>query len=385
MGKIRVRVLSENACGDINFRNISEISHASKLNADDTLLIVDNNGNGSMRNAAVKELAKFFSDINTTTQWYLPTTSGSNLEFKWSEDVPNAPDPITIDISSLIPLASETTDGRMSSADKITLDELAKGSSITPDDVKKAIYEIIDNNTIVIEDGVMKAVNTNIARVVKIILTADQWDTTTKTQKIPVELNTDERNVIDVDVASLSEWTSNGVVAISENSTGITFSCEQIPLVNLTCYLTSMPVIYDGTASAGTRDRVYVTETDLYKGMNGDGTIDSPATGTILDKFKTKLLSEIPSGGGTGNVSFDEYETGVSIKKGQFVIYNHSLFKALQDISAEENIAWDDDKFELAIGGDAYGFAYEQDGVLYIRLDSEPQTSHTIKNGIVYI
>ncbi len=157
MDKFSANIFSDKSYPSIKFKNVSEIERGDSLDPHDSFMVVKNDDNTSLQIIYLSDLAKYFSDVNVSNQWYLPTVSDGMLKFVWSEDVQNAPKPIIIDVSALIPLVSDTTDGRMSSSDKVKLDKLSSGSTVTPDDVKKVLSETIDNDTIIIENGVMKA------------------------------------------------------------------------------------------------------------------------------------------------------------------------------------------------------------------------------------
>ena len=71
-------------------------------------------------------------------------------------------------------------------------------------------------------------------------LTASGWDSETKQQTVEYELNTDNRNVVDITVGELPLWSTYNVYAVSETATGITFQCDSIPEEDLTFRITSM-------------------------------------------------------------------------------------------------------------------------------------------------
>ena len=141
MDKFSVNIFSDKSYPGMKFKNVSEIERGDSLDPHDSFMVVRNDDNASLQIIHLSDLAKYFSDVNVSNQWYLPTVSDSMLKFVWSEDVPNTPKPIVIDVSALIPLASDKTDGRMSSSDKVKLDNLSSGSTVTPDDVKKVLSE----------------------------------------------------------------------------------------------------------------------------------------------------------------------------------------------------------------------------------------------------
>lgn len=71
-------------------------------------------------------------------------------------------------------------------------------------------------------------------------LTVNGWSSNEQT--VTYAHDTSKRNVIDVDPASIEEWASCGVLAISETATGITFKCSTVPENALSFKITSMGV-----------------------------------------------------------------------------------------------------------------------------------------------
>ncbi len=71
-------------------------------------------------------------------------------------------------------------------------------------------------------------------------LTVAGWSSNTQT--VTYAHDTSKRNVIDVDPASVEEWASCGVLAISDTAAGITFKCKTVPTNALTFRVTSMGV-----------------------------------------------------------------------------------------------------------------------------------------------
>ena len=71
-------------------------------------------------------------------------------------------------------------------------------------------------------------------------LTTSGWSNNEQT--IAYAHDTAKRNVIDVDPASVEEWTSCGVLATAETATNITFTCKTVPENALTFRVTSMGV-----------------------------------------------------------------------------------------------------------------------------------------------
>ena len=71
-------------------------------------------------------------------------------------------------------------------------------------------------------------------------LTVAGWNN--KTQTVAMQLNTANRNVIDITLGENSLWDSCGVYPTAETSSGITFVCDTVPSTDLTFKVTSMEV-----------------------------------------------------------------------------------------------------------------------------------------------
>lgn len=227
MSKKIVRVYSADECADINFKQIGKLEHVETLNADDILLVVDKNGNGNINNVEIRELAEFFSKVNVNAQWYLPKVDGSVISFEWSELTSNHPEPI--DILDLIPIATEERAGLISA------ENIAKLNSLRP-------YKVDGKTIIANSDNVISAVGgTPIST--KVTLTASGWDIDLKTQKIQISINTENRNVIDVPSEYIQVVSQHHILAIREETDGITFQCDSIPGVDISIYITSMAVV----------------------------------------------------------------------------------------------------------------------------------------------
>lgn len=208
MNKKIVRVYSVDACEDIGFKKIGKLEHVSTLNADDILLVVDKNGNGNINNVEIRELAKYFTDVNVNAQWYLPKVNGSIISFEWSDVTANHPEPI--DILDLIPMATEEHAGLISA------DNIAKLNKITP-------------------------------LCTECVLNVNGWNPDTLTQKITLEINMNNRNVIDYPLEYNQIVSQHNILAIKEEADGITFKCDTIPTNNVIVYITSMKVIRNAT------------------------------------------------------------------------------------------------------------------------------------------
>lgn len=62
---------------------------------------------------------------------------------------------------------------------------------------------------------------------------------------------------------------------------------------------------------------------------------------------------------------YKNYEVGKTIVGGDKYIYSYSIYEALVDIPADENLAWDETKFELLVGLNTKN-VYAEDDTLYI-------------------
>lgn len=71
-------------------------------------------------------------------------------------------------------------------------------------------------------------------------LTVAGWSNNQQT--VAYAHDTAKRNVIDVFPASVKEWASCGVLAISETAAGITFECATVPTNALNFAVTAMGV-----------------------------------------------------------------------------------------------------------------------------------------------
>lgn len=62
---------------------------------------------------------------------------------------------------------------------------------------------------------------------------------------------------------------------------------------------------------------------------------------------------------------YKNYEPATTIVGGKKYIYSYSIYEALVDIPAEENLAWDNTKFELVVGLNTKN-VYVEDDIMYI-------------------
>ena len=75
------------------------------------------------------------------------------------------------------------------------------------------------------------------------MLNADGWDPDSYSQKIMLEVNVNNRNVIDYPPEYIQIVSQHHILAIKEETDGITFQCDSIPVNDITVYVTSMGVI----------------------------------------------------------------------------------------------------------------------------------------------
>ena len=235
-----VNVLSMNKSDSLHFSKISEFGDMTDLTFDDMLFITSIRDDEEVtKNVRVRDFGKFFNEFNVKAQWFVPVVTDSKISWKWSDAVSSI-DPI--DVAAMIPTASDTVNGLMSSTDKVKLDqmsvyELPIATTKTLGGVKP------DGESVIVdENGVMSAV-TGMPVCTQCTLKADKWDPDSKSQKIKMTVNTNNRNVIDYPPQYIQIVSQHHILAIKEESDGITFQCDAIPVNDITAYVTSMGVI----------------------------------------------------------------------------------------------------------------------------------------------
>lgn len=242
-GRIDIDVLSLTSSEPLKFAKISEIEKVATVYPEDYLLLSnDNDGNDKTRSVRLTDIAAFFSEVNTNMQWFIPVVKGSVISWKWSSIV----DAIApIDIGSMIGLADSSTDGLLSALDKVKLDSIeygAKNYVLEPATKEKLGGVKPDGVSIVAdENGVISSV-TGMPLCTQCVLDADAWDPDSFTQKITMEVNVNNRNVIDYPPECIQVVSQHHVLAIKEEVDGITFQCDAIPVNDITVYVTSMGV-----------------------------------------------------------------------------------------------------------------------------------------------
>lgn len=204
-----VKVLSMNRADPIHFTKINEFGDMTDLTPEDMLFITaERDGEEVTKNVRIRDFGQFFKDFNVDAQWFIPVVNGSKLSWQWSEAVNSLPD---IDIAAMIPSASESLNGLMTSVDKVKLDNLSEA-----------------------------VINTPICS--ECVLTANGWNPSTLTQKIMMRIDTNNRNAIDYPPEYNQIVSQHHILAIREESDGITFQCDSIPASSIIVYVTSMKV-----------------------------------------------------------------------------------------------------------------------------------------------
>lgn len=107
--------------------------------------------------------------------------------------------------------------------------------------------------------------------------------------------------------------------------------------------------IYDGTQWVYNGE-VAETEVEI-----NDTDVDLSTDAVWSNKYTKEKIDAI----------YKNYEVGKTIIGGEKYIYSYSIYEALVDIPADENLAWDETKFELVVGMNAHN-VYTEDDVLYI-------------------
>lgn len=235
-----VKVLSMNRAESIHFTKINEFGDMVNLTPEDMLFITgERDGEEVTKNVRVRDFGQFFKDFNVDAQWFVPVVNGSIISWQWSEAVNSLPD---IDIAAMIPTVSSTENGLMTSLDKSKLDNLAEYElPIATTEVLGGIKP--DGQSVVVSDtGVLSAVS-GMPICTECVLNADGWDPDSYSQKIMLEVNVNNRNVIDYPPECIQIVSQHHVLAIKEETDGITFQCDSIPVNDITVYVTSMGVI----------------------------------------------------------------------------------------------------------------------------------------------
>lgn len=106
--------------------------------------------------------------------------------------------------------------------------------------------------------------------------------------------------------------------------------------------------IYDGTQWVYNGE---VAETEVEINDTDEVTVDA----VWSNKYTKEKIDAI----------YKNYEPATTIVGGEKYIYSYSIYEALVDIPADENLAWDETKFELLVGLNTKN-VYAEDDTLYI-------------------
>lgn len=242
-GRIDIDVLSMTSSEPLKFAKISEIERTTTVYRDDYLLLSnDTDGVEKTRSVKLCDLKAYFEEVNITMQWFVPVVNNGIISWEWASGVESV-DPI--DIRSMVGLVDETNDGLMSALDKAKLDSIEAGAKnyiLEPATTEKLGGVKPDGTSIVVdENGVMRSL-TGMPLCTQCVLDADAWDPDNFTQKITMEVNVNNRNVIDYPPEYIQIVSQHHVLAIREETDGITFKCDTIPVNDITVYITSMGV-----------------------------------------------------------------------------------------------------------------------------------------------
>ena len=241
-----VKVLSMNRADSIHFTKINEFGDMVNLTPEDMLFITgERDGEEVTKNVTVRDFRAFFSHVNTDQQWFIPIRDESKITWKWTDTASLLKGASTIqtlhdiDVAAMIPTVSSTENGLMTSLDKSKLDNLAEYElPIATTEVLGGIKP--DGQSVVISDtGVLSAV-AGMPMCTERVLNADGWDPDSYSQKIMLEVNVNNRNVIDYPPECIQIVSQHHVLTIKEETDGITFQCDSIPVNDITVYVTSM-------------------------------------------------------------------------------------------------------------------------------------------------
>lgn len=278
-----IKVLSSNSTSDdiLTFAKISEFNSMDEVDIADYLLVSGFRGDEELtRKIRISDIARYFNqDININMQWFIPVLKDDDGKIHWEfhnlvdvgtqEDAHGVEHPILpIDLAEVIgdvtdeksgllnpaykakldSLDPATTDmdGLMSKEDKAKLNGIANNANnyvLPTADIDVLGGVKVDGISITINNGVIKA-NAGAPEATEFTINVSAWNPQTKICKIDLDIDTSKRNMIEVNPASLDDWVNSRVRAIQEDSTGITFSCANIPSSNLTGVVISMTVTY---------------------------------------------------------------------------------------------------------------------------------------------
>lgn len=280
MADLDIRILSLDSSEDLTFARINEFEPTDAVNITDYLLVSgyrEEEGEEVTRRISIAKVVEEASRYLIPAEymkWFIPVVS--NQEIHWElhsiDEVGNVEDdtaalhPIHhIDLVEAIGEATSEKSGLITPADKVKLDNLNKATQssdgLMPKEDKTKLdglenYELpvastsvlggvkVDNSTIVINsEGVIKS-NAGVPEATRVVIPMTGWNTQTHIYKAEFTVNTNNRNIIDVDPSSMDDWVNNRVYAIAEYADGIEFYCQTIPEHDIVLYVISMYVAY---------------------------------------------------------------------------------------------------------------------------------------------
>lgn len=247
------KVLTTRKVDSIEFRKIKDFGDMTALYPDDRVIVTGSMSDGTnsanrphgdpesnvTKNVTVASFGRFFSEFNVNAQWFLPVLNGSTIDWEWASEAPSHID--SINLLTAIPVATKTSNGLMSAEDKVRLGnatayELPVATKTTLGGVK-----IDDKSIFINENGQLYAKSAASLNVQKFTLKATGWNDS-NLQTVKCTIDTTKLNTIVVDPGSVEIWSNCGVLAINENSEGVTFKCSLQPRTDLDFAISEMGI-----------------------------------------------------------------------------------------------------------------------------------------------
>ena len=283
MAELDVKVLAadnQRNIPDLTFAKISEFEQIETVSPTDFLLVSGfRNGEEITQRIRISDIKEHFDEsfLSIAAQWFAPRLDAQTSTIHWDfctiadtgnqEGDTTAVHPVyPIDLiaaigdvsdtkSGLLPpsykavldtLGPVTTEhnGLMTVADKSKLDNIEANANnyVLPTASTSTLGGVkVDGTTITINNGVIRA-NSGAPEAVRISIGISDWDIQTHTVKVNTPIDTNKLNTINVDANSLDEWINCRVHAILEDSTGITFACQNVPSSTLSALVLSTAV-----------------------------------------------------------------------------------------------------------------------------------------------
>lgn len=281
MAELDIRLLSADTSQPLTFAKISDFDPIESVSTTDYLLVSGfRNGEEITQRIKIHDIAEFFNHeiVVSEAKWFAPEVDYENSIIHWrmrtiaetgvEEGDTTAAHPVypinildligdvTDEKSGLLPPsykaildslgdATESSSGLMTAADKTKLNgiEAQANKYILPTASTDTLGGVkVDGTTIVIDqNGVIRSTG-GTPMAYDITLPISSWDVSTGMLHVNLVLDTNNRNVVDVDPSSLDEWVDCRVHAVSEDPSGITFACQRIPLHTLNATVISMSV-----------------------------------------------------------------------------------------------------------------------------------------------